>query len=93
MSRRKPGFWNTYPQWYWAEADWKAWAKAGRPRIPVGMRLSSQPRAPRLDQVPTPAPLHPLPDVDWFGKARPRAARRGPANPKVDQMLAKLGIR
>jgi len=43
-----------------------------------------------LDVVPVPAPLHTLADVDWYGKRRPR---RGAANPAVDRLLAKLGVR
>ena len=82
-----------YNQRYWTKGDWEDWEKHGRPKVPIDNRLGFGPDTRvSLDKQPVVAPLHPLADVDWYGKPQPRAGRRGPANPKVDALLAKLGV-
>ena len=37
-------FWTHYPKKFWVEADWQAWEKAGRPRVPPHLDLQPPPR-------------------------------------------------
>jgi hypothetical protein len=80
----KRGFWDTYPQRDWVEADWRAWEKAGRPAVPYSLRLKSEP--PRSAGLPPAQPRHLAPSFQLYGKPRrPRSA--------VDALLSKLGVR
>ena len=85
MSKR--GFWDHYPQKYWVEADWAAWDKAGRPRVPSAMRLSSErPTKPGLDQVSVVEPPHLADAFDLYAKpSKGNARSRG-----VDALLEKM---
>ena len=89
MSKR--GFWDSYPQKFWMPEDWAGWEKAGRPRVPVGLRLSAEPRSPRLDTLPIVDPPGGL--FNGFSlnpKPRPRGQSR--RSQEIDALLAKHGI-
>jgi hypothetical protein len=89
MSR---GFWTLYPQEWWTEIDWRAWEKAGRPRVPVGMKLSAKPPPKPLDLPPRVDPPGGLFNgFDLHAPGRPRGQSTKSAN--VDLMLAKLGVK
>jgi hypothetical protein len=91
MSRRK-GFWNHYPMENWVKADWDAWDRAGRPRVPVENRLSAK---------PPPTPLDLPPRVDPRGglfngfelNPKPRPRHQNARSREVDRLLESMGIR
>ena len=83
-----------YNQRYWTKGDWEDWEKHGRPKVPIDNRLGFGPDTRKnLDVTPVVQPQHMLGAFDLYGRGgQPRAGRRGPANPKIDQLLQKLGI-
>jgi len=101
MSRRRKGFWDSFPQAWWVEGDWKAWEKAGRPRVPVELRLGS-PIPKRFDARPPVVPerLDTLPVVDPPGGLFGGFDLYAPGRPKgqsarsaaIDGLLDKLGV-
>jgi hypothetical protein len=71
MSR---GFWDHYPKKFWVEADWQAWEKAGRPRVPRHLDLQPPISLERWRELVDEAskPLEPLVlgiDVNPAGRA------------------------
>jgi len=91
MSKPKP-FWKHHPQEHWTEIDWRAWDKAGRPRVPVGLRLSAKLPPKRLDNLePIVPPSHPFTGFDLYAKPKPRGQSARSAS--IDRLLEKLGVR
>jgi hypothetical protein len=88
MSKR--GFWTAYPQKWWSKADWEAWDKAGRPRVPVGMRLDAELPSKPLDPTPLAGPPV-FNGFDLYAPGRPRGQSARSAS--IDRLLAKLGVR
>ena len=92
MSQPFQPFWEHYPQKSWVEADWQAWEKAGRPRVPRDMALQ-----PRLEQelgnsavIPPPGPKSAV--TTLFPKPR-RRREIGARSRAVDRWLEEFGIR
>jgi hypothetical protein len=85
----KRGFWDTYPQRYWVEVDWRAWEKAGRPSVPYSLRLKSEP--PRSTDLPPAQPRHLAPS-GFRLYPQPRRPRSAKAK-AVDALLSKIGLR
>jgi hypothetical protein len=90
MSRR--GFWDNYAQEHWTEIDWRAWEKAGRPRVPVENRLSA-----KLPPKPLDLPPRVDPPGGLFGGfslyPKPKPRDQSARSRSVDRLLAHLGIR
>jgi hypothetical protein len=85
-------FWDHYPKKLWAEADWKAWEKAGRPKVPRHLDLQSPP-PPELGNsvvIPPPGPTSAV--TTLFPKPRGREVR-GAQSRAIDRVLAELSIR
>ena len=79
-------FWEHYDKKFWREADWQAWEKAGRPRVPPDMELESPPAQEIGNTLPAPPPGPQL-APGWFTKPSRRdasARSRG-----VDQLIEK----
>jgi hypothetical protein len=84
------GFWTSYPQKFWTELDWRAWEKAGRPKVPLAMRLPTHDQYQQRPLV-VPEPAHTLPaGVRWLGP-KAKANRRDARGKAVDEILSQLG--
>jgi hypothetical protein len=91
MSKR--GFWDHYPKKHWVEADWQAWERAGRPKVPPHLEL--QPPPPReLGTSPLIPPPGPQSAVTTLFPPKPRKREIGGSRSRaVDRLLDELGIR
>jgi hypothetical protein len=88
MSKR--GFWDHYPKKNWVEADWQAWEKAGRPKVPSHLELQPPPARELGNSpvIPPPGPTSAM--TTLFPK--PRGKRRGARSDAIDALLDDLGV-
>jgi hypothetical protein len=86
------GWWKYHKQEDWVEADWADWEKRGRPRVPVGNRLSAKPPPKPLDlppRVDPPGGLFGGFDLRASGRPKGQSARSA----SIDRLLDKLGVK
>ena len=84
------GFRDHYPKKDWVEADWQAWERAGRPKVPRHLELQAPHEQQLAPTLPVPPP-GPQSSVTLFPKPSRRdadARSRG-----IDRLLQKYGIR
>jgi hypothetical protein len=90
---RVKGFWDHHPNEFWFEVDWRAWEKAGRPKVPAHLELPDPPAREIGNSPVAVAPPGPTSAMTTlFPKPRGREVR-GARSRAVDKLLEQLGVR